>query len=138
TELRNWLRSRPELGGQVVGGETGFRLSRDPDTSVGIDVAYVPAEIVTRTPDSSRFFMGPPILAVEILSPSDVQEDIDEKVALYLNLGVAIVGVINPRYRTVTVYRPGSLPVLFNTEQEISAEPHLPGFLAPVARFFDD
>jgi hypothetical protein len=36
----------------------------------------------------------------------------------------------------VTVHRPGAEPELFNVRQEISAEPHLPGFRVPVARIF--
>ena len=102
---------------------------------MGIDVAYVSAEIAAKEP-GSPYFEGPPVLAVEILSPSDKQEEIDEKVGLYLELGVAIVWVVNPIFRTVCVYRPGELPVLFNESQEIAAEPYLPGFRASVAKFF--
>jgi Uma2 family endonuclease len=133
--LESWLETQPEPCGVVVSGEAGFRLSRNPDTTVGIDVAYVSAEIAAKEPGLA-FFEGPPVLAVEILSPSDKQEEIDEKVALYLELGVAIVWVVNPVFRTVSVYRPGELPVLFNESQVITAEPHLPGFRAEVAKFF--
>ncbi|MFO0952203.1 MAG: Uma2 family endonuclease, partial [Isosphaeraceae bacterium] len=87
------LRTRPQPRGKVVSGEAGFRLARDPDTSVGIDVAYVSAEVTSRSPDTP-FFEGAPVLAVEVLSPSDRTEDIDEKVNLYLNLGVAVVWVV--------------------------------------------
>ena len=131
--LDNWLDDQPEPRGQIVSGEAGFRLSRNPDTSVGIDVAYVSAEVIAATPASSTFFEGPPILAVEILSPSDTQEAIDDKVALYLELGVLFVWIINPRFRTVTVHRPGDEPELFNVLQELSGEPHLPGLRIRVA-----
>ena len=115
--------------------EAGFRLSRDPDSTVGIDVAYVSAEVAAREPDAA-YFEGPPVLAVEILSPSDTLEDIDEKVELYLEMGVAIVWVVHPRFRTVTVYRPGADPVMFSGTQELTAEPHLPGFRVQVDRLF--
>jgi len=134
--LVQWLIGQPEPRGRVVSGEAGFRLRRDPDTSVGIDVAYVSAEIIATTPATSAFFEGPPVLAVEILSPSDKQEDIDDKVSLYLELGVAIVWVINPRFRTVVVHRPGAEPELFNILQELSAEPYLTGLRVPVAKLF--
>jgi Uma2 family endonuclease len=131
-----WLDTQPAPLGEVVAGEAGFRLRRDPDTSVGIDVAYVSHEIVANTPETSPFFEGPPILAVEILSPSDAQEDIDEKVDLYLATGVKIIWVVNPRFRTINVYRPDAEPELFNELQEITAEPHLPGFRVAVAEIF--
>jgi len=134
--LIHWLTGRPEPRGRVVSGEAGFRLRRNPDTSVGIDVAYVSAEVIAATPATSAFFEGPPVLAVEILSPSDTQEDIDDKVALYLELGVAIVWVLNPRFQTVIVHRPDAEPELFNALQELTAEPHLPGLRVPVAKFF--
>jgi Uma2 family endonuclease len=86
-----WLDTRPEPRGEVVSGEAGFRLSTAPDSGVGIDVAYVSAEVAAATPEKASYFQGPPVLAVEILSPSDKQEDIDEKVALYLETGVLLV-----------------------------------------------
>lgn len=133
--LDSWLDTRPEPRGLIVSGEAGFRLERGPDTAVGIEVAYVSAEVAARNPEAS-YFEGPPVLAVEILSPSDVQEEIDEKVELYLRLGVAVVWIVQIRRRTVTAYRSDGPPELFNDRQELVAEPHLPGFRVAVARVF--
>jgi Uma2 family endonuclease len=93
--LERWLETRPEPRGQIVSGEAVFRLRRDPDSTVGIDVAYVSPEIAAAEPDAP-YFEGPPILAAEILSPSDTQEEIDEKIRLYLETSVAIVWVVHP------------------------------------------
>jgi Uma2 family endonuclease len=134
--LDEWLETQPQPRGCVVSGEAGFLLRRDPDTWVGVDVAYVPAELVARTPRTQAYFQGPPILAVEILSPSDTQEHVDQKVAAYLEAGVAVVWVIHPTLRTVLVHRPGAEPELYNATHELTAEPHLPGFRVPVARLF--
>lgn len=134
--LGNWLDIQPEPRGLVVSGEAGFRLRRNPDSTVGIDVAYVSAEVVAKTPDSATFFEGPPVLAVEVLSPSDTKERIDEKIALYFETGVALVWLADPRFRTVTVLRPDAEPTLFNVLQELAAEPHLPGFRVPAAQLF--
>ena len=71
-----------------------------------------------------------------ILSPSDKHEEIVEKIELYLTTGVAMVWVVDPDLRTVAVHRPDTAPVLFNVLQELTAEPHLPGFRVPVAEFF--
>ncbi len=135
--LLQWLKTQPKPRGQVVSGEAGFRLRKEPETGVGIDVAYVSSEIITATPKNSPFFEGPPVLAVEILSPSDTQEDIDDKIAVYLETGVRLVWIVNPRFQTVTVYQPGSNPQMFSADQELSAEPHLPGFRVSVAALFD-
>ena len=56
--------------------------------------------------------------------------------AWLLAAGVALVWVINPRYRTVTVYRPDAEPEMFNIHQELSGDPHMPGFRVRVADIF--
>ena len=133
--LGNWLQGRTAPRGEVVSGEAGFRLQQNPDTGVGIDVAYVGAEVVAKSPNAA-FFEGPPILAVEILSPSDTQQDIDEKVSLYLDLGVAIVWVVNAHFKTICVYRPDAEPLMYHQGQVIDAEPNLPDFRASVDSLF--
>jgi Uma2 family endonuclease len=135
--LKAWLRQQPKPRGRVLGGEAGFRIRRDPDTTVGIDVAYISAELAANTPKNAKLVDGPPVLAVEILSPSDKHEEITEKVQEYLNAGVALVWVIDPVLRTVTVCRPDAAPVLFNVHQELTAEPHLSGFRVAVAEIFE-
>lgn len=135
--LRLWLSARPEPRGRIVSGEAGFRLRRSPDTVVGIDVAYVGPEVVAQAPDAP-YFEGPPVLAVEILSPSDTQDQVDEKVSLLLEMGVELVWVVNPRFRTVTVYRRDGSIELFDSRAELTAEPHLPGFRVEVARLFGE
>jgi len=99
-----WLDGQPEPRGEVLSGEAGCILRRDPDTTVGSDVAYISPEMAACQSDETTLLEGPPLLAVEILSPSDKQEDIDEKVEEYLAAGVALVWVVNPRFRTVTVW----------------------------------
>lgn len=117
------------LGGEVVSGEAGFVLK--PNTSVGIDVAYVPLEVAAKQPNAA-FFHGPPVLAVEILSPSDKQEDIDEKVTLYLESGVKVVWIVNTSLGVITILRPNQSPEIVGRGQEIVGDPELPGFRAMV------
>ncbi|MGL4553607.1 MAG: Uma2 family endonuclease [Gemmataceae bacterium] len=134
-ELKTWLLTRPIPRGAVVGGEAGFRLG-DDSTMVGADVAYVSAEVMARQTDEVTVVVGVPTLAVEILSPSTTQEDIDDKVAAYREAGTPLVWVIDPRDRTVTVYRAGEEPALVNVRQELDGGPQLPGFRVPAARLF--
>src|SRR5205085_10500858 len=126
--LEAWLERQPGPRGQVLCGEAGVRLRHDPDTTVGVDVVYVAADLVARQSDDTTLIDGLPVLAVEILSPSDTQEEIHEKIDSYLGAGVALVWVIDPYLHTVTILRPQAKPELVNADQELSAEPHLPGF----------
>jgi Uma2 family endonuclease len=135
--LDEWLDKQPEPRGSVLGGEVGVRLRRNPDTTVGIDVAYVPAEVAAREPADTRLVDGVPVLAVEILSPNDTLEEINEKIDVYLDAGVRLVWVIDPHRRTIEICRPGAEPELVNIQQELSAEPELPGFRVQAARLFE-
>jgi len=134
--LANWLDQQPEPRGEVVCGEAGARLRGTPDSAVGIDVAYVDAAVAARRPDDTSLIDGAPVLAVEILSPNDVIEAINEKIDEYLDAGVRVVWRIDPHDRTVTIYRPNRPPDMVNDVQELSGDPELPGFRVAVARLF--
>jgi Uma2 family endonuclease len=130
-----WILSQRDPKGQVVGGEAGFRLHLDPETYVGIDVAYISDEVAVALDRKRKFFDGPPILAVEILSPSDEHGVVVEKIESYLEVGT-VVWIADPNFRTITVYRPGEAPVMCNDRQELDGDPYLPGFRVPVIKLF--
>jgi Uma2 family endonuclease len=134
--LLSWLRLLPKPRGRVVGGEAGFRIRRNPDTFVGVDVAYLSGERLASTAANATYYEGAPNVAVEVLSPPDSQASILEKVTEYLDCGVELVLTLEPVFRTVTAYRPGSRPELFSGEQILIAEDVLPGFRVPVADLF--
>jgi len=135
--LGAWLRTQPKPRGRVYTGDIAFKLRPDSPTLVGIDVAYVTADLRAKTPKGRKLIEGVPVLAVEILSPSDVHSDWTEKVQEYLDVGVALVWVIDPDFETVGVFQVGTEPVYFNRQQELTAEPQLPGFRVRVAELFE-
>jgi Uma2 family endonuclease len=134
--LGNWLDSQPAPRGELLGGEPGVRLRRDPDTAVGIDLIYLGPELAELEPGDTLFIDGVPVLAVEILSPNDTQEEVNEKVDEYLAAGIPLIWIVNTHDRTVLVYRPNAEPELVNVQQELSGDPHLPGFRVPAAQVF--
>lgn len=87
-----------------------------------------------RPPDPDR---GGPFLIVEILSPDDTQQDVTEMLQEYRTAGVPLVWLVDPDDQTVTVYERGAAPLLFNVTQDLTAEPHLPGFRVAVRTLFD-
>jgi Uma2 family endonuclease len=133
--LANWRDNQPEPRGLVVSGEAGIRLRQTQESTVGVDVAYVSAAVAARRTADTSLIDGAPVLAVEILSPSDTVEDIHEKIDEYLAAGTAIVWEIDPHHRTITIHRPGTPPTMVNTTQELTAD-ELPGFRVAVARLF--
>jgi Uma2 family endonuclease len=135
--LKLWLSKQPKPRGSVHSGEAGCRLHRNPDSTVGIDVVYISAELAANSPTDTTIIDGVPILAVEILSPSDKEEEINEKVDEYLRAGVRQVWLVDPHLQTVQVLRSGAEPELFNKRQEMAGEPDLPGFRVKVAEIFE-
>ncbi len=134
--LQHWLNQQPVPRGMVVSGEAGFRLSRMPASTVGVDVAYISAEQIAATPKNAFLIEGPPVLAVEILSPSDRSDDVADKIYEFLETGVKMVWRVEPTLGLVTVCRPDSEPEAFNIHGYLDGEPHLPGFRVTVADIF--
>jgi Uma2 family endonuclease len=135
--LREWLKTQPQPRGKVYGGEAYFRIRKDPDTNVGIDVALATASQKATVKKKSSFVDGAPLLAAKVLSPYDKQKEIDEMIAEYLECGVRLLWVVDPMDETVLVYRLGAEPVLFNRTQELRGDPELPGFRCQVAEIFE-
>ena len=132
-----WLDTQPKPRGEVLTGEAGFQLRRDPDTTVGIDVAYISADLSQFSPLDAFIIEGVPTLAVEILSPSDQQQDVLNKVQDYLDAGVPLVWVVETVFKTVTVYQPGEEPQMYTAKHDLTCEPHLPGLRIGVALLFE-
>lgn len=74
------------------------------------DLCVYPRDLVNRRRDVIRR-TDPPLLVVEILSPSLGNQERQEKVAVYLAHGVKNCWVVSPFARTVTVYLPDGEPV---------------------------
>jgi Uma2 family endonuclease len=130
--LVEWVREQPGPRGEVVCGEAGFRLKGTKESLVGIDVSLVGHDMMARTQPKAAIYDGPPILAVEILSSSLKHEDLVDTVSAYLEVGT-VVWVIDPEFQTLMVCRPGENPRTYNIDDELQAEPYLPGFRVLIA-----
>ena len=134
--IGNWIDTQPEPRGEVYDGEAGLYLRRNPDTAVGVDVVYMPPGSAAAQTDLTTMLEGKPTLAIEVLSPSNTEEEVNEKVDDYLAVGVPLVWIVDPHLQTVTVLRPNLPPEMFNTTHTLSADPHMPGFTVPVIKLF--
>lgn len=132
-----WLHTQPKPRGEVVCGEAGFILRRDPITiSAGVDVALITAAQADAHVGDTTMIEGPPTMIAEVLSPYDTQEEIAERVEEYLDCGVPLVWVINPYFRTVSVHRPNVDPDALDSRDTLDGFAELPGFSCRVADLF--
>lgn len=123
--------------GLVFGAETGFTIATDPDTVRAPDIAFVRRERIPKEGIPKGYWPGPPDLAVEVISPNDTYEEVEEKVAEWLAAGTAMVWALNPRRRTVTVYRSLTDITVLTENDELTGEDVVPGFRCRVADIFD-
>ena len=131
--LHAW-RDRTDFSCGIFSGEVGCEVP-ERALDVGIDVAIFSAETLA-TQGDSLYIQGLPLLAVEILSPSDKQSAVNDKVSGYLNAGVPMVWVIDPTFRTVVVYRPATIPQMFAGESKLTGLDILPGFDVVTSEIF--
>jgi Uma2 family endonuclease len=121
----------------VVLTETGFLLSREPDTVRGPDVSFVRSERFNADEAARGYARGAPDLAIEILSPSNRPGDIHAKVADYLAGGATLVWIIDPVRQTATTYRSLLAPRHVGADGILDGEDVLPGFSVSIASILD-
>jgi len=120
--------------GAVYAAETGFQISRDPDTVRAPDLAFVRAD--RPGPPDRGYYPGAPDLAVEVLSPDDRPGYVRDKVAEWLEAGVRAVWVVDPRARTVVVHESNVEPRVLGDGDTLPGGDVLPGFALAVAEIF--
>src|SRR6266545_653348 len=109
--------------GQLLIGDSGFKVAADPDTVRGPDIAFLRSE---RLPDPHT--RGFPALGVEVLSPSDRPGETLAKVGDWLEGGVRLVWVIDPARRLTQVYRQDGSTATIRETEPLDGEDVLPGF----------
>ena len=79
---------------------------------------------------------GAPDLAVEVLSPSDRMPEARKKAKAWLAAGAAMVWLVNPARRTVTICRTAASPETLTETDELDGQDVVPGFRCRVAELF--
>jgi Uma2 family endonuclease len=102
--------------GIVYSSDTGFMLSRSPDTVRAPDVAFDRAE---RAVDTDGYLPGAPDLAIEVLSPSDLYSEVVQKTNQYLRAGTRAVVVVDPWKRIVQVHRLSGAETITTTVTDV-------------------
>jgi Uma2 family endonuclease len=85
----------------VVDTEWAFRPSAEYEVWVA-DVAFVTSERDAETPDD-EYLAGAPDLTVEVLSPSNTADEINDKMAICLENGCSSFWVADPKRKQLSV-----------------------------------
>jgi len=99
--LKQEMRVRPS--GELLVGDVGFILARNPDTVLAPDLAYVAAERLIDAGDG--YLELAPNIAIEVISPSNIAAVIARKIEIYLAASVTEVWVVRPCERKLVIQR---------------------------------
>ena len=111
-------------------------LSEQPLTLRVPDVAVVRTSRLPEGYDDGGFLRLAPDLVVEIISPSDRMVEVLAKVVMWLEAGTALVWLVNPAARTVTVFSPEGSPQVLTVQDTLDGGDLLPGFSLLVREIF--
>lgn len=120
--------------GTIYAAETGFILRRDPDTVRAPDVAFIARERLPE--DAPGFGRVIPDFVVEVVSPDDTANDVQEKMNAWIAAGVKVAWVVFPALRLVAIHRDQGRVDYRSGDEEIDAEPTIPGFRCKFADLF--
>jgi len=135
-EMRAYARRR-NLG-VAFAAETGF-IVRTPDgESVLVpDAAFIRRERLPEGDLPAGFCPVVPDLVVEVVSPSDSEPAVREKVNEWLAGGVSVVWVVDPQRRLVEVWTADGLRLSIGENEWLTGEPVLPGFRVAVRKLLE-
>jgi len=122
--------------GAVYAAETGFLISRDPDTVRAPDVAFVSRRRLEQVGDVEGYWPGAPDLVVEVISPNDLYTEVEEKLLDWLRAAALMVIVVNPRKPVVTVYRSQSDIMILTEDQSLDGAEVVPGWSMAIKDVF--
>jgi Uma2 family endonuclease len=117
--------------GRVTGADGGYVVGKEK---------YIPdAAFISRTrqpvqPDEAYNPLAPD-LAIEVLSPSDDDEDVRLKIANYIAAGT-VVWLFDPDRRRIEIYKNGEPPQVLDMDDTLDGGDVLPGFRVAIKDIF--
>ncbi|WP_435005831.1 Uma2 family endonuclease [Tundrisphaera lichenicola] len=126
----------PHLG-WVFAADNGCQCFPDrPNTVRRPDVSFVRADRLTWDQVTDGWLRVVPDLVVEVISPHDLAEEVEEKVEMFHGVGVPLIWVVSPTARTVRIVRSDGSTTTLREGDELSGENVIAGFACPVATIF--
>lgn len=128
-QLRMW--AKRDRRGRAFDATVGFMLPNGATRSP--DAAWISHGLYDPLPQGQkdRFPRISPEFIIELASPSDSRARLKRKMQEWISNGVTLGWLIDPRSRTVHVYRPDREPEVLQNPEQVFGEP-------PVDRFVLD
>lgn len=130
------LYNREKKIGTVFTGAAGFYTRGDNTTVRMADIAFISYERLPAGKIPSGYGTIAPELVVEIISPGNSADEMEEKIQEWLKFGVSLVWVVYPKTQRVHVYDNQRQVTILSAEDTITGGNVLPEFSVKVSEFF--
>ncbi len=128
---------RPEKLGHVYGATAGYHCFAGRPNHVRVpDGSFVAAGRLPGDRSPPGYIDIPPDIAFEVVSPDELAEELEVKIADFRSVGVRLIWVVYPGTNTVVVRRHDRTCTELDEAGVLSGEDVLPGFTCPVADLF--
>ncbi len=123
--------------GKVFDSSTGFKLSNNAVRSP--DVSWVILAKWNSLTKQQRRKFAPidPDFVLELISPTDDLDKLQNKMREYMNCGVKLGWLINPDDKQVEIYRQGKNKEVLENPLTLSGEDVMPGLIVDLSEIFD-
>jgi Uma2 family endonuclease len=134
-QIKLW-NSQSKLG-KVFDSSTGFKLSNEAVRSP--DVSWIPNSrwnALSRE-QKRKFLPVDPDFVIELMSPTDILGQVQQKMQEYMSCGVRLGWLINPDENQVEIYRYSQEKEVLNNPQSLFGEDIMPGLVVDLTEIFD-
>ena len=131
-----WIWNEQRKLGIVFDSSTGFQLPNGANLSP--DASWITIEKWNNLTSEQRTKFLPlcPDFLIELMSPSDSLPKTQEKMKEYLENGMQLGWLINPKNQQVEIYRAGKDVEILDSPEILSGEDVLPGFILDMTRIW--
>ena len=120
--------------GETCAAETGFRLN--PKTVRGADIGFIGKDKLAAFGVPVTFFPIAPDLAVEVISPTNTYDEIQDKIEKYFGGGTKLIWIVDPKRGKIYVHRPDNTISLLSEADTLGGEDVIPNFRLPLEKIF--
>ena len=122
--------------GEVLSGDPGIILRRNPDRVRAPDVCFIARNRVPPESSPYGFIEVVPDLVIEIVSPNDTPTEVQAKIEEWLRAGARLVWAAYPDTRSIVAHRGVHSHRVYTESDILDGDPVLPVFTYPVADLF--
>ena len=122
--------------GEVLAGDPGIILRRNPDRVRAPDVCFIARERLPAGGIPAGYLEVVPDFIVEVVSPGDRAAEVQEKAEEWLRAGARLVWVLYPKTRSILAYQGLASARVYADADTITGAPVLPDFSIGVAELF--